>query len=436
MATFTDPITKKITKTTTPADSFAQITGQADAQQAQPVTYDPLQAQVQSTPVVAPVAAPVSKPVESWEDYMARKAVDPNAPVDPPAVTPVTPVATTTTQNNGLFDPLLTQQYNGVVSDMLTGKSFDPMKAATQEGLARAEANERAKSAEQINRFGAVGQGIGNQMAQATESGIAANRFDQSVTLRQAEQDSKIAGLGAYNNAINTQQALNDLNADKTAEFSSYVQRSPDLKNATVASIAADQGLMNYGQGEWERQGGQGAVSADWVKKQVDRINDPALNNEYIIMSNDIDEAVSLGKFDEQTGNMMKMLISGVSDYIVDEKGNIVSKKEETEEPQVLSDEIANGKYTAAQIMDAKSPERLEAALSIAQEWKKNTNYSDGTQKFDSVPDKNVPFLYNGSYYMRTDDVQSLKIRGHRDEQQFTGVDIKTGEPYTWNSND
>lgn len=362
------------------------------------------------------------------------------------------PMANVTVNNNKpLFDPSLTGQYNNVISGMLTGSAYDPMRKANNEAMARAEAQQRANTADQVNRFGGVGQGIGSQIANATESNILQNRFNQNLKNAVATEELKQEGLNAYNDSINAEQNRFNLEQSKSeanqaisGDFASYVQNAPDLKGATAQQIATDQGAMNYGQRLWESLGGTGKVSADWVKKMVDRVNDPVLNDTFRQAMNNAREYFDSGLITQEEYDALvwlnKMALTGGITF--DAEGNPVmssveqqgSDSADSEADQNLMDEIFSGVYTVDQIRN--SPERVSAAEKMAVAWSPDAMYENpkgarnDITKFKSVPDKNVPFKYfDGNIYMRTSDVSDTKWSGTGQlKQTFTAVDIKTGK--------
>lgn len=85
-----------------------------------------------------------------------------------------------------------------VMNQMMSGSAFDPYRQMSQEAMGRAEANKRAVAAGKIARSGQVGQGMGGQIAGATEQGILSNRFDQMLNTQMAEQQMKERGVGMY----------------------------------------------------------------------------------------------------------------------------------------------------------------------------------------------------------------------------------------------
>lgn len=392
-------------------------------------------------------------------------------------------------QQYKLYDPMMSNQYNSVISGMLTGSAYDPFEQANKEALARTERQQRAETADQINRFGALGQGIGSQIANATESNLQTNRFAQNLENAKAREELKQKGLSAYENSINAENNLTNvdrnklglesdqvnldrnkvaLDADKNAleqnrfelqkaksetadtisgDFASYIQNATGLKNATAEQIASDQGAMNYGQQMWESMGGTGQVKADWVKQMADRVNDPVLNDTFVSAMNDAKTYLSQGLIDQDEYNAIeqanKLALSG--GLTVDENGNLALKNIESEttaedeknETQNLVDEVTSGVYTYQQIKS--DPERLQTAKENAVPLSTDTTVDKSgrnTRKFNSVPEKNVPFTWNGKTLLRTGDKSTVKNRGKGyDWEQFTAIDVDTGETVTIKSN-
>jgi hypothetical protein len=395
-----------------------------------------------------------------------------------------------------MYDPTMAAQYNNVIGGMLDGSAYDPFEQANKEATVRAERQQRANAADQINRFGALGQGIGSQMANSTESGILENRFAQNLEQAKAREEVKQKGLSAYENSINAENNLTNvdrnkvgldsdkvaldsdkvsldrnkvaLDSDKTAleqnrfnleqtktdtadaisgDFASYIQSSTDLKGATAEQIAADQGAMSKGQAMWESMGGSGAVSADWVKQMTDRVNDPVLNDTFASAMNDAKSYLSQGLINQDEYNTIEQVnkLALTGGITVDENGKIIQKAIENEtteedkkaEGQELVDEVTSGVYTYQQIKS--DPERYKAAKENAITLSKDTTVDKkgrNTRKFNSIPEKNVPFSWNGKTLMRTGDKSTIKNRGKGyDWEQFSAIDIVTGETITIKSN-
>lgn len=86
--------------------------------------------------------------------------------------------------------------YDQTLQGMLDGSAYDPFASAEQEALARAEANQRAATAGQLNRFGLGKQGTGLQAAQGTEQQLLSNRFDANARQGMARQEMRERGMG------------------------------------------------------------------------------------------------------------------------------------------------------------------------------------------------------------------------------------------------
>lgn len=378
------------------------------------------------------------------------------------------PMAVTGQTNSSykLYDPNLGNQYNSVISGMLSGSAYDATEKANKEALNRVEQQQRANSADQINRFGGVGQGIGGQLANSTESNILSNRFQQSLADTQAREALKQQGLSAYENSINAENNLTNvdrnnvaLDADKAAleknrfelqqtksstadaisgDFAAYIQNWTGSKGATAEQIGADQGAMNAGQQMWESMGGTGQVSADWVKGMADRINDPVLNDTFASAMNDAKSYLSQKLINQDEYNAMvqinKLALTG--GVIVDENGNLVLKNigEEETDKQRQADRaeqatnISTGIYSYADYKN--DPELLQLAKESAAPMNVTTSFNDDSEKreFAAVPEKNVPFVWKGKAAIRTSDVTGDK------EQKFSITYIDSGETDTINS--
>lgn len=85
-----------------------------------------------------------------------------------------------------------------VINQMMSGSAFDPYRQMSQEAMARSEANRRALTAGKIARAGQVGQGMGEQIAGATEQDILGQRFDTMLSTEMAQQQMKEQGVGMY----------------------------------------------------------------------------------------------------------------------------------------------------------------------------------------------------------------------------------------------
>jgi hypothetical protein len=149
------------------------------------------------TPPVQPVAvAPV------LTDPLLT--VNNNIPPVTPAVTPATPVV-----NGDPLAPVATKpnlfsgtaagvgtNYANTLNSALSGEMYDPFAAGQKEAQARAEANKRAATANQIAGAGFTGQGIGQQIASGTENELSRNRFESNIGIEKARNESRVGALG------------------------------------------------------------------------------------------------------------------------------------------------------------------------------------------------------------------------------------------------
>ena len=361
----------------------------------------------------------------------------------------------------------ISNQYLQNLNDMLTGKAFDPLASQMQEAQARAEMQQRGATARDINRFGGVGQGIGQQIAANTEAGLRRDRFDNLISQDVARQNLKLQGMGeargAYTDDINQRGALIgqqgsligqesellnqeasrfDLDTAKYdkagSDFATLVQNNTQTKNMTAADVANDVGLMQAGQSLWEAQGGTGQVNPEWVKQEMDKVNDPNLTNPFYQYSNMIDEAVTGGQMTPEEGESAKQLYTaletGVATLEIDENGTLKLKLNEEEQAaadQSTVDSILNGEYTVDQIMS--SPERRQLAIDRAQELDiSNIGGTKYSKKFnvETIPKENVPFKYGGKTYMMVSKIYNIV------GEQFKAKNLETGETITVRADD
>lgn len=164
---------------------------------------------------VAPVVMPQTVN-NNVQPQQVQNSVQPTV-TDPMAVAPVTasqgfgttvsnqvqapPVGNTggTQPRPSLFGNTATgigDAYTGTLRDALTGKIYDPMAAGTKEAMARAEANRRASTANQIAGAGFSGTGIGQQIAGGLEGDISKQRYDTMIGIEQARNQGRVSALG------------------------------------------------------------------------------------------------------------------------------------------------------------------------------------------------------------------------------------------------
>lgn len=91
------------------------------------------------------------------------------------------------------------------------------------------------------------------------------------------------------------------------------------------------------------------------------------------------------------------------------------------------TEEILNGTYNYEQLKT--DPEKMSLAKELATPIDTGTRLnSDKKRAFTSVPEKNVPFTYNGKTYMRVGDVGYQKVNGKGyDFQHYQVIDLDTG---------
>jgi hypothetical protein len=92
------------------------------------------------------------------------------------------------------------------------------------------------------------------------------------------------------------------------------------------------------------------------------------------------------------------------------------------------TEEILAGTYNYEQLKS--DPEKMSLAKELAAPIDTGTRLnSDNKRAFTSVPEKNVPFTYNGKTYMRVGDVGYQKVSGKGyDYQHYQVIDLDTGD--------
>jgi hypothetical protein len=201
-------------------------------QVANQVTIDPLQ------PVVNTVAPPQQPQVAN------QVTIDPLQPVvntvaSQPVVNTVAPSQQSQVTKPSLFSntaPGIGDAYASTLRDSLTGKIYDPFAAGQKEAMARAEANKRATTANQITGAGFTGQGIGRQIAVGAEGDISKNRFATLNGIEQARNEGRVAALG---------------------EARAYGTAEEGIRQ-TQQNFGETQRQFDTGQGNWEKNFGEG----------------------------------------------------------------------------------------------------------------------------------------------------------------------------------
>lgn len=170
-------------------DPLAAAADPVTTQVANQITTDPLAATV--TPITVPATTQVANQVTT--DPLAADVTQINAPATTTAAT----TAAETTQPS-LFSNTASgigDAYTSTLQDALTGKMYDPFAAGSKEAMARAEANKRATTANQIAGAGFTGQGIGQQVAAGAEGDISKNRFSTLNDIEKARNESRTSAL-------------------------------------------------------------------------------------------------------------------------------------------------------------------------------------------------------------------------------------------------
>jgi len=220
---------------------------------------------------------------------------------------------------------------------------------------------------------------------------------DQRVTTGQQNIDA---------NAI-ANRALN--RGDSGTAFSSYIQRSPDLKGATVEQIAGDQGAMQFGQALWEGMGGEGAVDPNWVKQQIDRVNSPELNDSTTMIREGLDKMFESGDIDQETYDFLSQAATPGFQmmYQLDEDGNWVKRS--------LPGSGGGPGGSGRDGRDGDGPQQFSLSLDdsktnaeIIDEIKANGGIVYNPSGYNNQPD--LQYTYNGEFYKTEKD--ALKAAG------------------------
>lgn len=120
-----------------------------------------------------------------------------------------------TKRNKTVLDALgdndLTNQYQTNLADMLSGKSMDPYKQASREGMVTQANNLRAQTARDIENAGLTGQGVGRQAAMSTEYDILKKLGQNDLDFAVKAQEEKQKGMtAAFNLAESTRRMQKD----------------------------------------------------------------------------------------------------------------------------------------------------------------------------------------------------------------------------------
>jgi len=108
----------------------------------------------------------------------------------------------------------LIEQSGNQIANQLSGNSYASLALQNQQALARAEANQRAKTASAIHSAGFSGTPLGAAAGNATEAELLRNRFDTNLGIEVERQKSMNDGAA---NALQYGDAVNKWKADTAA---------------------------------------------------------------------------------------------------------------------------------------------------------------------------------------------------------------------------
>jgi len=287
---------------------------------------------------------------------VANPVIQGRLPVAPPAYTgPIDPMAAQNDywRNVGTTSNVMGQKVEQNINSGLSGRAFDPMAVQAQEGMARYEANQRARNSAQIAGAGFAGTPVGMLAANGMENDLARNRFDTNIGIEAAREEHK---LQAANTAINYADQTNkdrftqDANRreDESQWFKNYRNVSGEmadlfLRNENWSGLTAAQ---LYAQPEVQALVGQYAamginLNAQNVKDYFDNMNDPVKKNTLLALANELRNS---GLFTEaQVQDIVAKTVIGVFKWDA-EKGEYVINEEmlgdgvNTEEVQTGND--------------------------------------------------------------------------------------------------
>ena len=227
-------------------------------------------------PSTTPVASTTPAPATNPPAWTAPVTSNNNAPT--PAANPL-----------GISAPIK-KSYESTLLDTLSGAMYNPIRSGAQEALARSEANQRAKTAQQVAGAGMTGTGLENPLMQGTENGILQQRFTTNNQIDQGEAAARAAALPearAYmgqqgDDAVKTFQLAQSMKSAAGSDLAAYMQNHLDYSdsvNADPNAVFNDPAAKNALQKYWESTGGQGEVPADWAAGQVKAITDKRLTD-------------------------------------------------------------------------------------------------------------------------------------------------------------
>jgi len=280
---------------------------------------------------------------------VANPVIQGRAAVAPPTYTgPIDPMAAQSDywRNVGTTNNVMGQKVEQNINSGLTGRAFDPMAIQAQEGMARYEANQRAKNSAQIAGAGFAGTPVGMLAANGMENDLARNRFDTNIGIEAAREEHKLKAANTaidYADQTNRDRFTQEANRreDESQWFKNYRNVSGEmadlfLRNENWAGLNAAQ---LYAQPEVQALVGQYAnmginLNAQNVKDYFDNMNDPVKKNTLLALA---DELRKSGMFTEaQVQDIVNKTVVGVFKWDA-EKGEYVINEE------VLGDGVNTG---------------------------------------------------------------------------------------------
>lgn len=236
-------------------------------------------------------------------------------------------------RNVGTTNNAMGQKVEQNINSGLTGAAFDPMAIQAQEGMARYEANQRAKNSAQIAGAGFAGTPVGALAANGMENDLARNRFDTNIGIETARQEHKLnAANAAISYADQTNKDRFNLDANRREEesqwYNNYRSATGELadlflRNDKWQGLDANQ---LYAQPEVQalvKQFENAGISlnADNIKDYYDTVTDPVKTNTLLAVANELRNS---GLFTEaQINDLVSKIVIGIYKWD-EEKGAYV----------------------------------------------------------------------------------------------------------------
>jgi hypothetical protein len=303
------------------------------------------------TPAVAPVV----------ENTTYRSGGTPMSVLDPaPASQFVAPTPMATEQASRNVDAA-----GGVINQQVTGQSFSPFALGQQQAQARAEANQRASAAGQIQQAGFGGTPMAAAAGNATEAALLRNRFDNALDLEQARQQSMSQGAEA------AQSYAHNINA-MTAQSAANAQDARSLAQSNwTGTVLNDYGFLDAFNGA-KTPGEQAEIARQYAERN------PAIVRDMItagILTPDANGQVTAQNVAAAFSNAIKGQDTMEMGWRAVESTGIFKDREEFE--AVMAGE---GKKMLGLTDDAKSPNNEKDAVETAKSLNRNgglTKYLD-----------------------------------------------------------